>query len=332
MRAVTVVPGDRLEVVERDDPIPTAGVVVVRVAGAGINRADLLQKAGLYRAPDGSPADIPGLEFSGTVESAGTGTSLAIGDRVFGICGGGGQAERLAVPEGQCAPVPKGVDLVIAGGVPEVYVTAHDAMVTQAEVSPGEWVLVHAAGSGVGTAAIQLAKALGARVIGTARTADKLDRARDLGLDVGVVPPLAEGGQIDAAVLASEIVAATDGGVDVTLDLVGGSYVEADIAASRLGGRIVMIGALAGARAELSVLTVMQRRLRLHGTVLRTRSVEEKSAAVAAFARDVVPLLADGSITPITEEVFDLGEVSAAYDLVASNTTFGKVILDAAAT
>jgi NADPH2:quinone reductase len=330
MRAVTVAGNDRLEVRDHPDPLPGEGEVVVRVAGAGVNRADLLQKAGLYPAPPGSPADIPGLEFAGTVEVAGEGVDPGLeGRAVFGICGGGGQAERLAVPAGQCAIVPPGLDPVVAGGVPEVFVTAHDAMVTRAAVQPGEWVLVHAVGSGVGTAAVQLAVALGARVVGTARHADKLERAALLGMEAGIAAPTATGGGLDVPALTRAIRDATGGaGADVVLDLVGGPYVEADVAAAAMCSRIVLVGTLAGGHATLNVLTAMQRRLSIHGTVLRPRSVDEKSAAVGAFARDVVPLLASGTITPVVDATFPLSEATAAYARVASNETFGKVILD----
>lgn len=333
MRAVTVTGPDRLEVREHPEPEPGEREVLVRVAGAGINRADLLQKAGLYPAPPGSPADIPGLEFAGVVERVGSAVrselGLTAGAAVFGICGGGGQAERLAVPAGQCAAVPAGLDLVVAGGVPEVFVTAHDALVTQAGVRPGDWVLVHAVGSGVGTAAVQLAAALGARVVGTARTPEKVERARALGMDAGVVAPVDADGNLDAVALAGAVREATGGhGADVVIDLAGGPYVEADVAAAAAGGRIVLVGTLAGGSARLAVLTAMQRRLHIIGTVLRPRSEEEKAAAVAAFARDVGPLLASGVVRPVVDAVFPLADAAAAYDLVASNTTFGKVILD----
>lgn len=292
---------------------------------------------GFYPAPPGSPADIPGLEFCGVVESLGepgrdasiSGHDIAIGDRVFGVCGGGGQAEAIAVPAAHCARVPDDLHLVSMGGVPEAFVTAHDAMVTNAYVAVGEWVLVHAVGSGVGTAAVQLAKALGARVIGTARTADKLDRCTALGLDVGIVPPLNGDGSLDTTGLANRVREATGGhGADVTLDLVGGAYFEAEVMSAAPRGRIVLIGTLAGGRSSMNILGAMQARLTIRGTVLRTRSIADKAAATVAFKRDVVPLLASRSIAPIVERTIPLDEAHDAYELLATDTTFGKLILD----
>jgi NADPH2:quinone reductase len=328
MRAVTTVGDGTIEVREHPDPQPGPGEVVVRVAGAGLNRADLLQRAGLYPAPPGSPPDIPGLEFAGTVVALGGGVDRpVVGASVFGIVGGGGQAEMVAVPAGQCVPVPPGLDVVAMGGVPEAFVTAHDAMCTQASVKAGAWVLVHAVGSGVGTACLQLAKALGTRVVGTSRSPDKLERCRPLGLDHGVVPPSLPDGSLDVAALAAELTALTGGGVDAVLDLVAGPYVEADIAAAAPLGRIVLIGALAGGSATLPILTVMHRRLRIFGTMLRARSAAEKAAATSAFARDVVPFLADGTIAPVIDAIMPLSEARAAYDRLASDATFGKIIL-----
>ncbi len=328
MQAVTISDG-RIEVAERPDPEPRDDLVVVRVHGAGINRADLHQLAGNYPAPAGSPADIPGLEFAGTVESFGPrARGVEVGARVFGIAGGGAQAEKVAVPAGQCAPVPDGLDLVTMGGAAEAFVTAHDALVTKAQVQAGEWVLVHAIGSGVGTTALQLATAFGARVIGTARTSAKLDRCRELGLELGIVPPTDDDGELDVDALAWSVIEATDGGAHVTIDLAGGRYVEADVAAAALQARIVLVGALAGARATLTVPAIMGKRLTIIGTVLRARSAQEKAAATDAFVRDVVPLLAERRVVPVVERVLPIDRAAEAYDLVASDTTFGKVILD----
>jgi NADPH:quinone reductase-like Zn-dependent oxidoreductase len=299
--------------------------VLVRVHGAGLNRADLVQRAGFYPAPPGVPADIPGMEFSGEVLATGAGTStVATGDRVFGVVGGGAQAEEVVVPESCCAPVPDHLDLVEAGGIPEVFVTAHDAMRTRAGLRPGEHVLVHAVGSGVGTAVVQLATAFGNTVTGTARTADKLDRARSLGLDHGVLAP----DPFDAAALGEAVLDA-GGPADVVVELVGGGYVDVDLAVTALQGRIVIVGTLAGGGVELQLMTLMSKRLALHGTVLRARTIEEKAAATAGFVAEVLPLLQDGRLQPVVDRILPLDAAAEAYDLMASNTTFGKVILSA---
>jgi NADPH:quinone reductase-like Zn-dependent oxidoreductase len=288
-----------------------------------------MQRAGRYPAPPGVPADVPGLEFAGEVTDVGAAVrGIAPGDRVFGVIAGGAQAEYVAVHASHCAAVPAGLDLVEMGGVPEAFITAHDAMITLARVAAGEWVLVHAAGSGVGTAAVQLAGAFGARVLGTARTADKLERCRSLGLDAGIVPPMTSEGALDVDALAWSIIEATGEGAHVTLDLVGGAYVEVDVAAAATKGRIVCIGAIAGPRATLPVHAVLAKRLHLIGTMLRPRDVEEKAAATDAFARDVVPLLADGRVAPVVHAVLPLERAVDAYELLASDATFGKVILD----
>jgi putative PIG3 family NAD(P)H quinone oxidoreductase len=328
VRAITIVDG-HLEVADRPRPEPAPDGVLVRVHGAGLNRADLLQRAGRYPPPPGFPVDIPGMEFAGVIEAVGADvTTRAIGDRVFGITGGGAQAEYVTAPAVHCAIVPDQLNLVAMGGVPEVFVTVHDAMVTQARVTAGEWVLVHAIGSGVGTAALQLAHAFGAKVVGTARTATKLERCTALGLEVGIEPPRTADGALDVDALAWSIVEATNGGANVTLDLVGGDYVIADVNAAAVKGRIVCIGTIAGGRATLPIMAILGKRLTLIGTVLRGRDVAEKAAATDAFVRDVVPLLADGRITPIVEATLPLDHAEDAYALLESDTTFGKVILD----
>ena len=330
MRAITIVDG-HLELAERPRPEPAPDGVVVRVHGAGLNRADLLQRAGHYPAPAGVPADIPGMEFAGVVTAVGADVATrAVGDRVFGIIAGGAQAEYVAVPAAHCALVPDGLDLVTMGGVPEAFITAHDAMVTLAHVAAGEWMLVHAVGSGVGTAALQLGVALGAHVVGTARTPDKIERCRALGLEVGIEPARTDDGALDVDALAWAIVEATGGGAHVTLDLVGGDYVIADVNAAAPKGRIVCIGTMAGGRATLPIISILGKRLTLVGTVLRPRDKDEKAAATDAFVRDVVPLLANGRIAPIIDAVLPLADADEAYSRLASDTTFGKVVLDCA--
>jgi putative PIG3 family NAD(P)H quinone oxidoreductase len=328
VRAVTIAEG-RLEVAERPRPEPAVDGVVVRVHGAGLNRADLLQRIGRYPAPPGVPADIPGMEFAGIVEAVGADVaSPAVGDRVCGITAGGAQAEYLTVPAVHCTPVPDHLDLVSTGGVPEVFITVHDALVTQARLARDEWLLVHAIGSGVGTAALQLARVLGARVVGTARTADKLDRSRSLGLDVGIEAPRTDDGALDVDALAWSVVEATGGGVNVVLDTLGGDYVTADVNAAAPKARIVCIGTIAGGRVTLPIMSILAKRLVLIGTVLRGRDVAEKAAATDAFVDDVMPLIAEHRIEPVVEATFPLADVEAAYALLESDSTFGKVILD----
>lgn len=323
MRAVTIRPDGQLAIEDRPQPTPGRGEALVRVHGAGLNRADLLQRAGRYPAPPGVPNDIPGLEFSGEVERVGAHVdALVPGDRVFGIVAGGAQADYVVVPARQCARVPMELDLVNAGGVPEAFITAFDAL-TAANFTAGEHVLVHAVGSGVGTAAVQLAHALDGVVTGTARTATKLIEARALGLDHGVLVPT----PFDARELAHEVVE-QGGRADVVLDLVGGPYIGADLAAIAPKGRIVVIGTLAGSKVEVPLLGLMANRASLIGTVLRSRSPEEKEAVTREFARRVVPLFAELRIRPVIERVFPVDAVDAAYALLASDSVFGKLILD----
>jgi NADPH:quinone reductase-like Zn-dependent oxidoreductase len=323
MRALVITDG-QLELADRPDPTPGPGEVLVRVHGAGLNRADLVQRAGFYAAPPGSPADIPGLEFAGEVVGHGPGVDAPpLGSRVFGVAGGGAQAELLAVPATQCAPVPDCLDLVAAGGVPEVFITVHDALCTQAALQPGEVLLVHAVGSGVGTAAVQFARVHGCTTVGTSRTSEKLEQARALGLDHAVLAPR----DLDPAALAAEIAAAV-GAVDVVLELTGGDYFAADLAVAARRARVALVGLLAGGRAQVDLGTVLAKHLRIFGTTLRGRSVDEKAAATAGFVRDVVPHLASGEIVPVVSRVVPFADASAAYDLLASDAVFGGIVLD----
>ncbi len=325
MRCVISLGDGTISIGERPSPRPGPGEVRVRVHAAGLNRADLLQRAGFYPAPPGVPADIPGLEFAGEVVELGEGVvSPAIGERVFGITAGGAQAEEIVVASTHCAVVPESLDLVSAGGVPEVFLTAHDALRTQAQLLSGERVLVHAVGSGVGTAVVQLARAWGCATTGTARTPEKLARAQALGLDNAILAPR----EIEPLAFSAQITEAAGGPIDVTADLVGGAYVTADILCAAQLGRVVLIGTLAGGRADLPILPVMSKRLTIFGTVLRPRSRDEKSAATAAFVAEVLPLLASGAVAPVIETVLPLADAEKAYELLSSDATFGKVILD----
>lgn len=327
MRAVQIVSHggvESLSVREVAQPgSPRADRVLVRVYAAGLNRADILQRMGKYPAPPGYPQDIPGLEFAGRVEQIGEEVrTLRVGQQVFGITGGGAQAELVVVPEAALAQIPANLGWAEAAAVPEVFITAHDALFTQAGLEIGERVLVHAAGSGVGTAAVQLAHAAGAIVYGTSRSPEKLERARSFGLDEAV----AVGS--DAGVFAEAVREWTNGaGVGVVLDLVGGAYLSANLEALGERGRLMFVGTTAGASAGLNLGIVMRKRLRLMGTVLRARSQEEKARATRRFAAHVVPLLAGGRVRPVIDRVYRMEEVRAAHERLESNESFGKIVL-----
>ncbi|HEX3760309.1 MAG TPA: NAD(P)H-quinone oxidoreductase [Kofleriaceae bacterium] len=321
MKAIAITkPGgpDVLTLVDRPAPVPSRGEVRVRVRATAINRADVLQRMGGYPAPADSPPDIPGLEFAGEVDALGPGVErLAVGDRVFGLTGGGSYAEQLVTHERAVARIPDGMSFEHAAAVPEAFITAHDAIVGQAGLRGGETLLVHAVGSGVGTAAAQLGRALGAYVIGTARTPDKLERARALGMDAGVVP---DGGKFADAVRKH-------GEPSVVLELVGGPYVDEDIRTVGVLGRIVLVGLLAGGRNELDLGGILRKRLRIFGTVLRARPLEEKLAAMRSFEAHVVPLLRRGLVAPVIDTVMDLDAAAAAHTRMQSNEGFGKIVL-----
>lgn len=325
MRAIVIrEPGGPEVLVLRDVPEPSPPPSFVRVAVryAGVNRADLLQRAGLYPAPAGVPADIPGLEYSGVVDAIGEGvTRFAAGDRVCGLVGGGAYAERLVVHEGEVARVPGSIDDRSAGATPEIFVTAYDALLIRAGLAPGEVVLIHAAGSGVGTAAIQIAKALGCFVIATSRTEDKLARCEELGADVAIA--------VKEASFAEAVRGVTSGrGADVVLELAGGAYVAEDVRAAATLGRIVVVGLTAGTRADVDLRLLLAKRLTITGTVLRSRPLAEKIRAAEVLERHVLPLVAAGRVRPVIDRVFPLVEAGAAHAHVASNTTFGKVLLE----
>jgi NADPH:quinone reductase len=322
--AIIVAPGgpQNIEVRERPVPRPGTGEILVRVRGSALNRADLMQRAGRYPAPPGVPADIPGIEFAGEVVARGPGATMwSEGARVAGLVGGGAHAEFLVTHERTVAAVPQNMAWDIAGASPEACITAHDALVAGAGLRPGDTVLVHAAGSGVGLAAIQIARRLGARVFGTARGGAKLDAARDAGMEAGASP--GERGWI-----ADQVREWTGGrGVDVALDLVGGDYTRETIPAMALRGRIVLIGTLAGAESVVDLRSILVRRLTIRGTVLRSRPLEERIAVTAAFSREVMPWLASGAVTTRIDARFPLSELGRAHELLESNTTIGKVAI-----
>jgi putative PIG3 family NAD(P)H quinone oxidoreductase len=288
-----------------------------------LNRADILQRRGHYPAPPGAPKDIPGLEFAGEVDEVGEAVQTwKPGQRVFGITGGGGHAEYIVVPACHLAAVPTNLSWEEAGAVPEVFITAHDALFTQAQLTLGETLLVHAAGSGVGTAASQLAHVAGAKVFGTSRTAEKLKKALQYGLDESFVV------NGDPLEMVEPVRAWTKGrGVDVVLDLVGGAYLEANLKSLGYRGRLIFVSATSGSHANLDIGMVMSKRLMLCGTVLRARSDEEKSTATRLFEQHVVPLLADGKVQPVIDRVYSLEEIGKAHERMESNENFGKVVI-----
>jgi putative PIG3 family NAD(P)H quinone oxidoreductase len=327
MRAVVIVSHGGvagLEVQERERPVTAvADRVLVRVRAAGLNRADILQRRGHYPAPPGAPADIPGLEFAGEIFEIGPEVrSLNVGNRVFGITAGGAQAEYVLVPESTLAPVPANLDWVEAAAIPEAFITAHDALFTQARLEMGERVLVHAAGSGVGLAAIQLARACGAICYGTSRTPEKLERARGFGLDEAVAV------KDDPGLFAGAVKEWTNGkGVDVILDLVGGSYLAANLESLAVRGRLMLVGTTGGASAPLDFGVVLGKRLRITGTVLRARSLEEKARATLRFSAHVLPHLERERMRPVIDKVYRMDEVRAAHERLESNESFGKIVL-----
>jgi NADPH2:quinone reductase len=313
---------DVLHIEEVERPVPGGGEVLVEVAAAGLNRADCLQRRGMYPAPAGSPATIPGLEFAGTVVTLGPGAhELAPGDRVMGIAGGGAMATHVAAHERMLCRVPAELDLVRAAAVPEVFMTAYDALFWQAELTMGENLLVHAVGSGVGTAAVQLASRAGARAFGTSRSQDKLDRCLELGMAGGVLV----GGDGAFAERARELTSGR--GIDVVLDTVGAPYLEQDLDVLAPLGRIVMVGLQGGARGSLPLAVLMGKRARIFGTVLRSRPLEEKASLTQALAREVVPLLADGRLVPVVDEIMPMEQIRQAHQRMESNRTFGKIVL-----
>ena len=314
---------DVLEVREAPTPEPSADQVRVRVHACGLNRADLMQCRGYYPAPKGSPPDVPGLEYAGTIDALGPGATgpLKVGDRVFGIVGGGGQAEFVLTHERMAVPIPANLDWEEASAVPEVFITAHDALETQAGLRPGESVLVHAAGSGVGTAAVQVAKAMGCTVFGTSRTASKLADAAALGLDFGIDANGPES-------FADAVLRRTGGaGVDVVLDLLGAPGLSGNLKVLAVRGRLVVVGLLGGGTGSIELSALMGKRLTVVGTTLRARPLEEKIAATQRFALRVVPWLGRGLVRPVVDRVFPFAEVRAAQQRLESNLGFGKVVL-----
>lgn len=324
MRAVVIREPGGPEVLDvRDVPVPEPGrgEVRIRVRAFGLNRADVLQRLGRYPVPPGYPHDIPGLEVAGEIDAVGERVERwGVGDRVMGVVGGGGYAERVCAPAVTLVEVGTRLDDREAAAVPEVFMTAFDAVFLQEGLRRGEVLLIHAVGSGVGTAAVQLARRAGARTIGTSRTAEKLARATELGLDHGVLA--------DAS-WPRRVRELTEGrGVDVILDLVGAPYLAGNQAVVADRGRQIVVGVTGGPKAEIDLRLLMGRRASIRGTVLRARSVEEKAALARAFSTEVLAGFADGSLSPIIDRVFPAGEAADAHRYMESNANFGKILLE----
>ena len=323
MRAVVIEPQADVGTVSLKDvpkPIPGPGEILARVCTSGINRADLLQLRGKHAAPEGWPKDILGMEFSGVVEALGTDTNRwKVGDRVMGLLGGGGYAEYVTTHGSTVMPVPDDMSEHDAGAIPEVFMTAFDAAVLQMELGAGEVILIHAVGSGVGTAAVQIGRALGAITIGTSRTPEKLEAASALGLDDGVL------GDAD---WPEKVLAVTKGrGVDVILDLVGGPYLEGNQRVIAPRGRHIVVGVPGGASAQIDLRAMMARRVTMRGTVLRGRPVQEKAMLTRAFEDRLLSFFSIGELKPVIHGVFAPEDAAVAHEVMASNENFGKLLL-----
>jgi len=323
MRAVTYSGAggpDVITIGEVPKPEVRPGHIRVRVHAAGLNRADLVQRRGQYAAPPGWPADIPGLEYAGEVEAVRGVSRWKVGDRVMGLVGGGAQAELVTVHQDEALPIPAGLSFAEAAAIPEVFLTAFDALVTRGRLAAGERLLIHAVGSGVGTAAAQIAKHLGATVLGTSRSAEKLARALVYGLDVGI--DTSQGGFRDAV----------GEPVDVVLDVLGGPAFADNLHVLAPRGRLVLLGFLAGSRTTADLAPVLRKRLEIVGTVMRTRGLEERAPLVRAFAERMLPLFDQRiehatPLRPVLERTYPMTELADAHRALESNETFGKVVL-----
>jgi NADPH:quinone reductase len=310
VRAVVIADGE-LVLEEREDPVPGSHEVLVRVRAAGINGADIHQRGGGYPAPPGWPPDIPGMELAGEVAALGPGAErFAEGDRVMAVVGGGGQAELAVMHEREAMPVPEGLDWPQAGGLPEVFFTAHDALFSQAQLRPGERLLVHGGAGGVGTAAIQLGRATGARVTATVRNADMRSEVEELGAEA--IDP--EGFE-------------EHGPFDVVLELVGAPNMPGNLQALATRGRIVVIGVGAGFKSELNLLALMGKRARVHGSTMRARPLEEKAMASRLVEKQVLPLFESGALTVPVAATYPLDQATEAYERFTSGGKVGKIVL-----
>lgn len=309
--------------VVEDLPKPTGAQVLVKVKASALNRADILQRRGFYPAPEGFPERILGLEFAGEIAETGADVKdFKTGDRVFGITAGGAQAEFLLTEETLLARIPENLSFNDAAAIPEAFITAHDAVFSQADLKETETLLIHAVGSGVGLAALQLAKAKNIRVFGSSRTQDKLEKCKAFGLDEAILIS-------DEIDFVEKIREKTNvKGVDVILDLVGANYFAANLESLALRGRIMLVGTVGGRTAEFNFGLALAKRAKIIGTVLRARSTEEKADATRRFTEEVLPLFAVGRIKPNIDRVFPVEEIRAAHEFVESNESFGKIVLE----
>jgi NADPH2:quinone reductase len=322
---------ENLEIREVENPAkPQASEVLVNVKAAALNRADILQREGFYPAPKGFPERILGLEFAGEVAEIGDDvTEYKIGDRVFGITAGGAQAEFLLTEESLLAPIPDNLSFVEAACVPEAFITAHDAIFTNGNLQENETLLIHAVGSGVGLAALQLAKAKNIKVFGTSRTIDKLKNASKFGLDESILTDEKRDWTKFDKYFADFIKNITKGrGVDVILDLVGAKYFAANLESLNVKGRLILVGLTGGRTAEFNLGLALSKRLKIVGTVLRSRPMAEKAEATGKFIAEVLPFIAQGIIKPNLDKVFRVEDVRAAHEYLESNVSFGKVVLE----
>lgn len=303
------------------DVEPGKGEVRVKVKATAVNRADILQRAGKYPAPADSPSDIPGLEFAGEVDAIGaTVNNYSLGDRVFGLVGGGSYAQHVIVNSHVLSRIPDNLSFEEAAAIPEAFITAYDAMITQAKLQPGETVLINGVASGVGTAAVQIARAIGACSIGTSRSKTKINQIKDLGLSDAIV--------VSSGTFADEVLGITNGaGVDVVLELIGGNYLQEDLRCVAVQGRIILVGLLDGASSALNLGIILTKRLKICGTTLRARPLEEKIAVAKVFNKSVLPLIAKQSLRPVIDKVFPLSRAGEAQTYVESNQSIGKVVL-----
>lgn len=323
MRAIEIAqPGgpEVLRPCERPRPVPGAGEVLIRVAAAGVNRPDVLQRKGAYAPPPGA-SDLPGLEVAGTLEGGGLeGSGFSAGDAVCALVAGGGYAEYCVAPVGQVLPVPKGLSLVEAAGLPETYFTVWSNVFDRGRLQAGETLLVQGGTSGIGVTAIQMAKALGARVIATAGSDDKCAACLSLGADHAI--------NYKTQDFVAAVVELTGGqGVNVILDMVAGAYVGREIECLAEDGRLVIIAVQGGVKAEFNAGLVLRRRLTITGSTLRPRPVAFKAAIAASLRAQVWPLLAQGRIKPVIHQVFPAGQAAQAHTLMESNQHIGKLVL-----